>query len=225
VGSLYFIVLPLYQKALLEEGIAKKEVELAVATKAVDRSYSRLRIYAVREFYIAAGPVCSGLFQPPNEPPALGAPQKRRQTRAEFVFAIDVPKCLHDMVTKTTALGELRADDRKVFDAAVTALGTELAERRRVALNAYEKAPSIVTDADIKALPQESYRVQAQATIEKWNAYRLHQQGPTIDIEARRKLAKEIAQERIVLEYDNSILDGLRRLSNVKWAETLELSK
>lgn len=36
VGTLYFTVIPLYQKALLEEAIAKKEVELKLATQALE---------------------------------------------------------------------------------------------------------------------------------------------------------------------------------------------
>ena len=55
IGGFYFTVLPLYQKALLEEAIAMKEVQLTAATNALDSAYSRNRTYAVREFYINRG--------------------------------------------------------------------------------------------------------------------------------------------------------------------------
>lgn len=62
LGSLYFTVIPLYQMALLDEAIAKKEVELATATKTVDRLYLGIRSYVVRDFYLQAMPACGGLF-------------------------------------------------------------------------------------------------------------------------------------------------------------------
>ena len=219
VGGFYFTVLPLYQKALLEEAIAKKEVELSAATKALDRSYSRIREYAMREFYIKALPPCSGLFfSRPENATAEVEKVEKKQTRAEFVFAIDVPTCLNDMANKTTALNELRPDDRKLFDAAVTRLGLELTEHQKVSQIEYKTAPSRVTDADVQAPPSESYRVKAQELIEKWN-------GGKIDNPARRRLAEQIAMERTVEKFEKEIREGIRALENIKWANSAEFTK
>lgn len=44
VGNIYFTVIPLYQKALLDEAIAKKEIDLIEATKAVTLKEAALSV-------------------------------------------------------------------------------------------------------------------------------------------------------------------------------------
>lgn len=215
LGGFYFTVLPLYQKALLEEAIAKKELELATTTKVLDQSYSRIRTYAMREFYFNAAPTCSGLVLHRQDASASTERTEKKQTRAELIFAINVPTCLQDMAEKTVALSELRSDDRKLFDTAITQLSVEMVELRKASLIQYETASSRVTDATVKALPSESYRVRAQELIEKMN-------GGKVDYSARRKLAEDIAKENAVDEYRKSIVEGIRALEKIKWENTTE---
>lgn len=219
IGGFYYTVLPLYQKAVLEEAIAKKEVELALATKALDHSYVRIREYAVREFYIEATPKCTGLFF--SRPSASGATTEgveRKQSRAEFVYAIDVPSCLKQAADNATALNELRPTDRKLFDATLMRLGTEISELRRASLAEYHAAPSQIADADLKALPSDSFRVRAQELIEKWN-------GGKRDDSARRRLAEDIAKERTLAKYEKAIREGIRALQKIRWMNVVESSK
>lgn len=218
VGGFYFTVLPLYQKALLEEAIAKKEIELATTTKALDQSYSRIRTYAMREFYINAALPCSGLFQRQGDASASSKQTDKKQTRAELIFSINVPTCLQDMTEKTVALKELRSDDRKLFNSAITQLSIEIVERRKASLIQYETAPSRVTDADVNTLPSENYRVIVQEQIEKWK-------GGKVDYLARRKLAEDITKENIVNEYRKSIIEGIRALEKIKWTTITEHTK
>lgn len=131
LGSIYYTVIPLYQKALLEEAIAKKETDLASLTKTLEASYGRIRSYAVREFYITAAPKCSGLFQPPEKPLLLGERSEPRKPRAENVYSIDVPTCLREAILKTSALSDLRAEDKRTFSEAVEKLAVELSEKRK----------------------------------------------------------------------------------------------
>lgn len=50
LGSLYFVVLPVYQKSILDEAIAQKEIELKKSEKLVTESYVQLRKQAVTLF-------------------------------------------------------------------------------------------------------------------------------------------------------------------------------
>jgi hypothetical protein len=219
IGGFYYTVLPLYQKAVLEEAIAKKEVELATATKALDHSYARIREYAVREFYIVATPQCTGLFfSRPNTSEAATEGVERRQSRAKFVYAIDVPSCLKQVADNTTALNELRPTDRKLFDAALKRLGVEIAELRKSSLAEYQTALSRITDADLKSLPSDSFRVRAQEHIEKWN-------GGKRDDSARRRLAEDIARENTLAKYEKAIREGIRALRKIQWMNVVESSK
>lgn len=210
LGGLYFTVLPLYQKALLEEAIAKREVELATATAAIDRAYARIRSYAVREFYIASVPPCSGLLQPPADPVLLGDRPTKRLTRFEFVYAIDVPKCLNDALTTTAALSELRPRDRQFFQKAIEALAVQLVETRRRSMSRDEAAAAATTEADVAALPASSPRVQHLQLVE-----RIY--GATAVEQKRRELAVQMARERIGMEYEEAIRSGIRNLSKLVW--------
>lgn len=172
----------------------------------------------MREFYINAAFPCSGLFPRQGDASASSKQTDKKQTRAELIFSINVPNCLREMVEKTIALKELRSDDRKLFNGAITQLSIEIVERRKASLIQYETAPSRVTDADVNALPSENYRTITQELIEKWN-------GGKVNYSARRKLAEDIAKENAVNEYRKSIIEGIRALEKIKWTTIAEYSK
>ena len=159
LGSIYYTVIPLYQKALLEEAIAKKETDLAALSRTLEASYGRIRSYAVREFYITAAPKCSGLFRPPEKPVLPGERSEFRQPHAELVYAIDISACLREAISKTSALGDLRPEDKQTFLQAVEQLVAQLSEKRKLSLNSYQAAPMKITEEDIVRLPPESFRV------------------------------------------------------------------
>ena len=212
LGSIYYTVIPLYQKALLEEAIAKKETDLASLTKTLEASYGRIRSYAVREFYIAAAPKCSGLFQPPEKPVLLGERAEPRKPRAEHVYSIDVTTCLREVTSKTSALNDHRAEDKRTFSEAVERLAIELSKERERSINRYRSAPAKVTEEDIKALPPESFRVQHLKFLESIP-------GRVVSREEWRRLAAETAQEKIGTEYERAIRDGLVALRNIPWGK------
>ena len=66
LGTLYFTVLPLYQKALLDEQIAQKELRLAQLAKSMESAYRTIRASAVKDFAGYAAAECSGLLEPPH---------------------------------------------------------------------------------------------------------------------------------------------------------------
>src|SRR5437016_4581751 len=63
LAALYYTVLPLYQKAVLEEAIARKEIELTHATAQVEKLYVTARGYIVDEYVSYASGKCSGVFE------------------------------------------------------------------------------------------------------------------------------------------------------------------
>ncbi|MEP6935807.1 MAG: hypothetical protein ABI988_18025 [Nitrospirota bacterium] len=61
VWAIYFTVIPLYQKAFLEEAIAKKEVELKEANAALEGAYVRFKAMILNDFVFMAvlsAPAC-----------------------------------------------------------------------------------------------------------------------------------------------------------------------
>ena len=213
LGSLYFTIIPLYQKAVLEEAIARKEVELANLNRTFDSSYARLRRYAVREYYIAATPPCSGLFTQIEHPKLSDAAKRPSAPRAEVVYAIDVSTCLQSKAAELQALKDLRPDDRKSFDAALVKLSAELAALRETSFADYKAVESAITESDLVNLPRDSLRVQSLELFER--AY-----GADAAKDRRRKLAADMAKERIGMKYEEAIRDGLRSLQTLQWPES-----
>ncbi len=218
LGSLYFTVIPLYQKALLDEAIAKKEVELTTITKTVDHLYLGIRRYVVRDFYIQAMPACGSLFAINKSQNGKEEPSESKQTRAEIIYAIDMPVCFNKLLGETKSLNELRDADRQVFGQAVVQMASDLVKKRSLSMAKYKAAPSDVIEKDLYSLPRDSFRVRALEQIEKWK-------GGAIDRDARRKLAAAIAQDKIVSDYEGSIRDGVLALKDAKWVIPAETSK
>lgn len=207
LGISYFTVLPLYQKAVLEETIAKKEVELGSLTKSLNESYIRLRSYAMREFYIEAMPACGGLFIEPG----LSADDALKKPRAEKIFELDVQSCLIALGGKFEALKDLKPRDSQTFMVALVQIGKEIADKRTLSLAEYESAAQRVTNADIAALPLDSFRVRAQTFLEKLR-------GGVPDMNARRKLAESIAKENVGIQYEHFIRDRVTSLRSIQWS-------
>lgn len=207
LGISYFTVLPLYQKAVLEESIAKKEIEYNELNKSLDVSYTRLRSYSMKQFYIEAMPVCSMLV-------FIGSKQAteedKRKSRAEQLFELNVPECLTNLGEKVEALNELRPSDRKTFEAELNQIGRKIAAKRTELKAVYENAAQRVTDADFAALSKDLYTVQAQVFIERIR-------GGIPDPAARRKISESVAKEKIGSQYQDFIRDQLRSLNSIEW--------
>jgi hypothetical protein len=202
----YFTVLPLYQKAVLEELVAKKEIELAALNKSLETSYAKLRFYAMSDFYIEAMPACGGLFIERQRFADVG-PTK---SRGEKIFDIDVPTCLKDLANRVESIKGLTPRDRQTFEAALASVSADIRQRRQDSLRAYEAAASQVKDSDWATLPPDSFRVRAEQTLEQLR-------GGVQDLAARRKIAEAFAKERVGTAYENFIRDRVSSLRKLKW--------
>lgn len=203
----YFTVLPLYQKAVLEEAVAKKELELGSLNKMLDSSYSKLRTYAMVDFYREAMPECGGLFIERLAAPEAAPPK----TRAEKIFELDIPTCLRRLAKRVESIEGLTSRDRQTFDMALERLSASISERRLQALKEYENAGSNVTDEDWYRLPADSFRVQAEGMLETLR-------GGVPDFAARRRISVAHAKERVGMEYETFIREGVAALRRIDWS-------
>jgi hypothetical protein len=150
VGTVYFTVIPLYQKALLEESIAKKEIELKNTTDSLEKVYVKLRAAIVKQFVLIAGAECSGLMETPP-PPLLDELAKHNviskdetsqssPSHSRQLFDIDVAACLSKTANQSGSLQDLRTEDRKLLNQKLTIIGKELMPIRQRAVDEYKKA-------------------------------------------------------------------------------------
>lgn len=210
IGALYFTVLPLYQKAVLEEAIARKEVELAASEKSLEQSYVRLRAFAVKEFVFGAGMQCSSLMLPPRTLRALNQKSSPTPSAAEEIFGINAGACLKEEFQKSKSLKELRPSDLKTLASHVESIAAELTERRDAALKEYQRVPQRAkTDPSI---------LKPLGPFSESMLVFLSKSQPAAWIEASRfSLAVKETQTAVAHEYDAYVRNQVARLRSIKW--------
>lgn len=210
LGSLYFTVLPLYQKALLDEAIAKKELELKTATESLERKYVQIRAFAVKEYVMYAGAECTDLLRRPVELPAPGEKIPVVPPHAERVYAIEIKGCLVNGLDRTPSLKELTREDLTYLRTTLDQTGDRLLKARESSLVQYRHVPEIITETQIAALPASSARVRTLEFLTKMY--------PPEQIRAlRRALAIDIEKERIGKEYEDRIRSEIYGLRTLVW--------
>ena len=132
--ALYFTVIPLYQKAILDEAIAKKEIELKEANIELEKAYGRIKFSVLKDFVFMAGARCSDLKY---REPLRGKPLP---PFAEL-FELDVPACLTKAAEEYTPLKVLKPGDRKLLDQSLHTLSRELLNIRQRAKAEYDDVP------------------------------------------------------------------------------------
>jgi len=132
-GTIYFTVIPLYQKALLDEQIARREIELNRIQGELDVAYKKIRASSVGAYILRVGAECSGLLLPIDQ---TGEGSGAKVDFAKRVLSISPEECLGREM-EMAALEELRPGDMSFFRAEVSRVGTRLEAFRREALDEY----------------------------------------------------------------------------------------
>ncbi|WP_157452287.1 hypothetical protein [Burkholderia pseudomallei] len=113
-GGLYFTVVPLYQKAAVDEQVAKQQIKLEQLEQRVDASYQKIRKSAVRQYVFNAGMQCTGLMLPlPSLGSGKDSPDLIKQT-----LDINIPECMRNELVAVSDIGELRPEDKAALSAA-----------------------------------------------------------------------------------------------------------
>ena len=175
VWTIFFTVIPLYQKALLDEAIAKKEVEVKEANGALERAYGRIKFTIQKDFVFMAGAECTNLLWHPE--PSINPPGKPLPKKPPFgeLFELDVPACLNRAAEEYFPLKDLRPEDRKLFDQSLLALSRELLNIRQLAKAEYDEVPKRAA-ADLSALPPPGeLRGEALKVIAKFVSSEVYQ--------------------------------------------------
>ena len=212
VFGLYFTVIPLYQKAALEEQIAKRESELHAAELAIKRTYAGLRDYAVREFVFGAGAQCSGLMEPPKSlRPDLTEATAGESPKASWLTR-DVRACLDHQLRQSRSLSELNAIDRSFMEARVRALAARLEGERPAVVKRLQLFPKQAL-ADRTLLPPPGEFGAAAIDI----CHRLD--DPTRCNQPKLELELRISegQRRIEMDFADRVRSELLSLRSMDW--------
>ena len=151
----FYTVIPLYQKSVLDESIAKKEIELSSIQKQLDENYILLRKNLVGSFAFRALTGCTGLpkraldIESPNlESELLIHLSNQLQTNAVT--------CLQDNLKKSKNLDALRKNDYELLIVKTLNVGADIETLRAKALKEFQ---------DILDYHQKSGKVEALMKI------------------------------------------------------------
>lgn len=128
--GLFHTVIPLYQKAAVDEQVAKQQAELAHLTDRLQENYAKNRELAVAQFAIFAQPPCSGLLTPVSDEPKPGDKDFYGEA-----LGTDVEQCLQNQFQAFAPLRDLRKADQDALRMQVHRIGERI-NTARLAANA-----------------------------------------------------------------------------------------
>lgn len=204
IVTIYTTVIPLYQKALLDEAIAKKEIDLKAATTALENKYIKLRWFAIRDYVQFTGPGCIGLLQ--KIPETADEPQQPDTT-----LTLDIKQCILSTESTVRSLRELRPEDRTFFHEQLVLLGGRLAKRQMETRVSVAHAALDVNTANIDQLA-------SRRVFERRLNHILERIGtPQQLADAKRSSAiSELKSERMAA-YRKYVSDEMFALLNLNW--------
>jgi hypothetical protein len=211
IWSLYFTVLPLYQKAVLEEAIARKGIELAASEKSLEQSYSRVRAFAVREFVFSTGAYCSGLMLPP---PVLVAPDEKTSpgpSAAEKILKTDAGACIIEEFQKAQSLKELRPADIQTLSSHVERIAIDLKVKQEMAWKDFESIPQ-------KAKANPSILKPVGPFSERMITYMSKSQPRSFTDAWRFSQAVKETQSAAAYEYVTYVRNQISTLRFIEWS-------
>ena len=209
IGGLYFTVLPLYQKAVLEEAIARKELELKQYEKTLDEYYLRVRAFILKEFVFSAGAYCSGLMIPPPDLFRNSA-QLGNRNYAEELLNINAGDCLLNSFQKSSLSKQLRTVDMQLLTAEIERTAADLKKKQDTAKKEYKSIP-------LRA--KEDPRILEQITpLSQQMLKYLSETQPRAWFDANRfSIAVKERQLVIANEYAEYARNQIAALRNMSW--------
>jgi hypothetical protein len=143
----FYTVQPLYQKALLDEAIAKKEVDLKKITALYEKNYEKLKGSGIHTFVFAAGTQCTDLLEPPEPPLKFGDPLPKEIPEIDSFLKFDSPACLRKLVMKPSdSLAELKQEDFASLRQSVDEIAKKFEKKREEFALSIKGVPSLAKE-------------------------------------------------------------------------------
>jgi len=218
----YFTVIPLYQKAALDELIAQRERDLRTAQidiqKAKREAYEQYRQNFMQRFSVAAAERCSGSRASFSQPDLGKSPDQRHEDSIRI--DINAAACLDAALLEQKAGEVLTGSDLAFLKALLVDTGKSLETKRIAALS------------DIAQLPEKSrLNPSVLRPLGEFSA-RAYDFEDRVAAALKRPISQEVAKSRLNLQVKqtqaaiareyrqhcfSSILGALRRLSWPAW--------
>lgn len=235
LAGFFYVVIPVYQKSVLEEAVAKLQVESKAASDAIaekekqlrqaslqlaavqkeaettandlDKTYRQLRAYGVVHLTFFLGPQCSGMLTRPLPLLRLGDPLPDPLDSARRYLEVNPQKCMEKEFLDWKFREQLRPTDLQVVKDAVRRIGVE-SERDRAQTLAQLNSLAERAKADPSILLPPYREILALPGTDK----------KTIDAMVFRNRLSRTADD-LVSKYGESVRKRIDSLNSLKWED------
>ena len=212
-----YTVIPVYQKSLLDEQIAQKELQLSSLQVKLNESYALNRADVVKTFVVGVYYRCNGVDKLPryasdNFDKKLNIKQKLGE-----VFEIDIKECFLDPFYKSKKIKEsLRAEDIEKLTKEVVYIGENLDKSKlalRTMFNKFEASVALNPETlnQIKLDHSFEYRM---LEIRKSNMSKEDYESALFTAKVNQGL------DDIRTKYSGEIHKELIKLTKIDWSKT-----
>lgn len=212
VGGFYFTVIPLYQKALLDEAIARKEIELKQTLVALDKAYVSVRQIAVQQFIVLSVEKCARTARLLVDPEDHPVKQKSgpKHSSEDVLLSVDVRRCISDAIAEAKAIADLRQVDRTALEVEAGRISNALVTLQARAIRDFDAAPEAVK----RNVGQFSLKSDFRSRMLDF----LAKHRPAEEIQKQRnELVVVQAQENVSAEYYQALLNEITSVRRLSW--------
>jgi len=199
VAAFFLTVVPLYQKAALEEAIAQREIELKSQNRAVQDAYVKLRQYATRQFIMGAGAKCTGLLTEPL-------------SHETYIITTDANTCLLSSFASSGDLKQLRPTDYTLLKQRIEKIAEELKVDQQKARKEYDTLETRAARDPTVLGPPGQFGAGLIKVLEHQNV----QRGQLADL--ARTMSFDATRLRISTDLADKIREKIFSLTNIEWA-------
>lgn len=207
LAALHFTVVPLYEKALLDEQIARKELRLAELEEQINRAYEKTRAREVQLYLSGASAECSGVMADPE------TYHSHEGSWSAWILTVDPRECLARWMSDRDRLSDLRSEDRMLLERELEKVGVTLEAERQDAQKRYDVAE---TEA-LQNVDGLTAHVGKPGTV---GELLFRGTSPDVQRDLRKKLAVTFAREKAASAYVDRVREEIRGLNELRWPAT-----
>ncbi|WP_144408779.1 hypothetical protein [Chromobacterium vaccinii] len=196
--TIHYTVIPLYQKSLLDEQIAQKELELNRKNKTLENIYKQVRKLSLSQYVMSSGSECTGILLPPNN------------HTSQKLLEIDIPSCLIKTASEHGALDNLNQIDREVLNKTIAQTSKKITALRGIAIKGIEEL-KIKAKSHPETLPPPGRYTTSILNILSTS------EPPAMLKEQKIKAQIEAETSRITYEYISKSQALILSISHEKW--------
>ncbi|WP_317736724.1 hypothetical protein [Burkholderia pseudomallei] len=200
---MFYTVIPLYQKAAVDEQLARRETELKVVEANMQRarmeSYRLRRDDLLRALSLRTGDDCSGVPGIVMQPSDIDEPKALRRRRA-VTLDINVESCIEQHVGDPTVARALSRDDLASLKTRSKSLATELEASRQEAIRTIAVLPEAAKTDPSRLDPVGAFVARMDNFVGQY-VRSIGSEQRTRETNDRFNYRVQITQERIAMDY------------------------